>query len=49
MRQKEQHIKWGLTAFCTVAAILLFYDTLFGSRFLLKTWRQFLGATTPIL
>lgn len=49
MRQKEQHIKWGLTVFCTVAAILLFYDTLFGSRFLLKTWRQFLGATTPIL
>ena len=50
MKQKDQHhMKWGLTVFCTVAAILIFYDTLLGSRFLLKIWRQFLGAVTPIL
>ena len=28
---------------------MLFYDTLFGSRFMLKVWRQFLAATTPVL
>ena len=50
MKQKDQHhIKWGLTVFCTVAAILVFYDTLLGSRFLLKVWRQFISAIMPIL
>ena len=49
MKQKDLHVKWGLTVFCTVAAVLLFYDTILGSRFLLKVWRQFLNATTPIL
>lgn len=49
MKQKDLHVKWGLTVFCTVAAVLLFYDTILGSRFLLRVWRQFLDATTPIL
>lgn len=49
MKQKDLHIKWGLTVFCTVAAVLLFYDTILGSRFLLRVGRQFLSATTPIL
>lgn len=49
MKQKDLHIKWGLTVFCTVAAVLLFYDTILGSRFLLRVGRQFLNATTPIL
>lgn len=49
MLRKNPHVKIGLTAFCTVAAVLLFYDTLFGSRFLLHVWRQFLGASTPVL
>lgn len=49
MRGKNQYVKLGLTVFCTVAGVLLFYDTLFGSRFLLKVWRQLLRASTPVL
>jgi len=48
MTQRDR-VKWGLTIFCTVAAILLFYDTCLGSHFLLKIWRQFLKAITPVL
>ena len=49
MRERSQYVRLGLTVFCTVAGVLLFYDTLFGSRFLLRVWRQFLGASTPVL
>ena len=49
MLRDNRYVKIGLTVFCTVAAVLLFYDTLFGSRFLLNVWRQFLGASTPVL
>ena len=49
MIQKNRYVKLGLTAFLTVGAILLFYDTLFGSRFLLNLWRKFLSAAQPVL
>jgi len=49
MLRKNPYVKTGLTAFCTVATVLLFYDTLFGSHFLLKIWKQFLDASTPVL
>ena len=49
MPQRKRYIQIGLTVFCTVAAILLFYDTLFGSRVLLGLWSQFLRAVAPIL
>ncbi len=49
MLRKNQYVKIGLTIFCTVAAVLLFYDTLFGSRFLLNVWRQLVGASMPVL
>lgn len=48
MRQNG-YFKRGLTVFLTVSAILLFYDTLFGSRVLLDLGRQFLGALKPVL
>ena len=38
-----------MTAFLTVCAILLFYDTLFGRRVLLVIGRRFLEAVQPIL
>ncbi|MCI9122108.1 MAG: AI-2E family transporter [Oscillibacter sp.] len=38
-----------MTVFCTAAAILLFYDTLFGGKVLLTIFLQFLGAVQPIL
>ena len=40
MPQRKRYVQMGLTVFCTVGAILLFYDTLFGHRVLLKIWRQ---------
>ena len=49
MLHKNPYVKMALTAFCTVAAVLLFYDTLFGSRFLLNVWRQLIAASMPVL
>ena len=43
------YVKIGLTLFLTVAAILLFYDTMFGSRWLLGFGDQLLEALQPIL
>ena len=49
MRQRDGHVKLGVVVFCTVSAILLFYDTLFGSHFLLNLLKQFQGALQPVL
>ena len=47
--KKNVYVRTGLTVFCTVAAILLFYDTFFASRVLLRIGRQLLSAVMPIL
>ena len=49
MPQKKRYVQVGLTVFCTVCAILLFYDTLFGRRVLLTLGGKFLAAIAPIL
>ena len=49
MKDKNNAIRWGLTVFATVAAIFLFYDTLFGRRVLLNITRQFLRALQPVI
>lgn len=49
MKQKNSYVKLGVTVFLTVGAILLFYDTVFGRGWLLRIWRQLLGAVQPIL
>ena len=49
MAQKSRYFKIGLTVFLTTAAILLFYDTLFGSGVLLRFGKQFLTAARPVL
>ena len=49
MAWKDRYFKVGLTVFCTVCAILLFYDTLFGSKALQTFFRQFTGAVRPVL
>lgn len=49
MNRKSAHVKTGVTAFLTVGAILLFYDTLFGRHWLLNVCRQLLTAIRPIL
>ncbi len=45
MEHKDRYILLGVTAFCTAAAIILFYDTLFGGKMVLS----FLKAVQPIL
>ena len=49
MKDKNNAIRWGLTVFVTVAAILLFYDTLFGRRVLPDFGSQLLKALQPVL
>ena len=49
MRGKNVYWKAGMTVFFTTAALLLFYDTLFGSRTALKLLNKLAGALTPIL
>lgn len=49
MKQKSSYMRLGITAFLTVGAILLFYDTVFGRGWLLRIWRQLLSAVQPIL
>ncbi len=49
MRRESNYFQIGLTAFAVVAAILLFYDTLFGGKVLLLIAGQLLSAVSPIL
>jgi len=48
MRRESSYVKIGLTAFLTVCAILLFYDTLFGRHLLLVFGKRFLNAVQPV-
>ena len=43
MKGKSGYLKWGLTIFLTVCAILVFYDTFYMSGALqrLPSWRPF--------
>ena len=49
MKQKSGYLRFGLTAFLTVSAILLLYDTLFGSQAIISFGGQLLTAVQPIL
>ncbi|MBE6963642.1 MAG: AI-2E family transporter [Ruminococcaceae bacterium] len=49
MTQKDRYVKLGFAVFCTVGAILLFYDTLFGGKALLRFGGELLSAVEPIL
>ena len=49
MRKASIYVKTGVTVFLVTAAILLFYDTLFGSRWLLGIANQLLNALQPVL
>lgn len=49
MNRKSAPVKYGVTVFLTVGAILLFYDTLFGRHWLPGVWRQLMEAVRPIL
>ena len=45
----DAYFKIGLAVFGTVAAILLFFDTFFGSKQLPRLWSQFFSAFMPII
>ena len=49
MKEKQHYIGWGVAVFCTVSAILLLYDTLFGSRVLVRFGKQFVSAAMPVI
>ena len=46
---KNKYFKWGLAVFCTAAAVLLAYDTFFGSGTLPRFFDQLVSAASPIL
>ena len=48
MARPSSYVRMGLTVFFTVCAILLFYDTLFGSRTAIVFGRQFFKALQPV-
>ena len=49
MNQNRRYIPLGIAVFLTAAAIMLFYDTLFGTHVLLAVFEQFFSAFTPII
>ena len=49
MSRKSHYMRLGLTVFLSAAAILLFYDTLFGRHVLPNIFGQFFAAVKPIL
>ena len=48
-RDHAAYMKIGLVVFGTVAAILLFFDTFFGTKQLPRLWSQFFDAFMPII
>ena len=49
MKQKNRYLNLGLTVFLTVSAILLLYDTFFGSRAIISFGKKLLASVQPIL
>lgn len=49
MKNKSRYFKAGVAVFLTVCAILLFYDTLFGSRTIIAFFTTLHGALKPII
>lgn len=49
MKHESRPVALGVTVFVTVAAILLFYDSLFGQRVVVNIGGQLLRAVQPIL
>ncbi|SFQ17040.1 Predicted PurR-regulated permease PerM [Oscillibacter sp. PC13] len=49
MKRQSRYFKCGLTVFLTVSAILLLYDTFFGSKAALSFGAKLLSAIQPIL
>ena len=48
MKHESRPVALAVTVFVTVAAILLFYDSLFGQRVVVNIGRQLLQAVLPV-
>ena len=46
---RKQYFRWGVTAFLTVAALMIFYDTVFRNGVLLALLHTLLSALRPVI
>jgi len=49
LARKDGLLRLGLTVFLTAVGILVFYDTLFGSKFIQNFWKELMAAVAPIV
>ena len=49
MKERTRYIKWGLTLFLTVCAILVFYDTFYMSGALQRFVSKLLDILAPVV
>ena len=49
VKERKEYVAKGLAVFCTVGTILVFYDTLFASKWVLRFGKEVLDALQPIL
>lgn len=49
MKNRTQYLKWGLTAFLTVCAVLVFYDTFYMGGTLQQFVRKLTSVLAPVV
>ena len=49
MKRRNQYVKWGLTAFCTVCAVMVFYDTFYMGATLQRFVNKLFTVLAPVL
>lgn len=49
MKRRTQYMKWGLTAFLTVCAVLVFYDTFYMGGTLQRFVSKLFSVLAPVL
>ena len=49
MKRRNQYVKWGLTAFCTVCAVMVFYDTFYMGATLQRFVNKLFSVLAPVL
>jgi len=48
MKDKKQYLYWGLTAFCVICGVLIFYDTVFQNSVLFVFLRKLVNILAPV-
>lgn len=49
MKERTRYLKWGLTLFLTVCAIMVFYDTFYQSGALQRFVSKMMGILAPVV